>query len=353
MIMFTTWFGSFLYDNEEVAGSKLFPKDAKEIAARMSVVAQQKVLDEERQLCQGLSRFLILDERLTSLGGELIEEEMPDISFTDFGYSKDLLHDAMMILAEEKTKEPSTKDENITQAVNALDDLIQSSNLLSERLHEWYGIHFPKQLRMMKDEEFIEVVISSGGNAETANSSDLEPIMDLARTLGGLNERRTQLEDYIKIEMEDNLKNISYLVGPIIGARLVSKAGGLKRLARLPSGTIQVLGAEKALFRHLKEGSKPPKHGLIFQHPLVHRAPYWQRGKIARAFASKIAVAARLDEHSDKAIGEELKNGLFERIEEIKKKYPNPPKKSYKKSNKKSNNRSNKKSTKKRRKKSR
>ena len=127
--------------------------------------------------------------------------------------------------------------------------------------------------------------------------------------------------------MEYSAPNISYLVGPIIGSRLITKAGGLKRLSKLPSGTIQVLGAEKALFRHLKDGSNPPKHGLIFQHPLIHRAPYWQRGKIARAFASKIALAAKMDEHSDKFVAEELKKDLLERIEEIRERYPEPQKK--------------------------
>jgi nucleolar protein 56 len=85
-----------------------------------------------------------------------------------------------------------------------------------------------------------------------------------------------------------------------------------------------MLGAEKALFRHLKEGAKPPKHGLIFQHPFIHRAPYWQRGKISRAFACKIAIAAKVDEHSDRFIGEGLKNDLLERIEDIREKYPKP-----------------------------
>ncbi len=127
--------------------------------------------------------------------------------------------------------------------------------------------------------------------------------------------------------MEYSAPNISYLVGPIIGSRLIAKAGGLKRLSKLPSGTIQVLGAEKALFRHLKDGSNPPKHGLIFQHPLIHRSPYWQRGKIARAFASKIALAAKMDEHSDKFIAEKLKEDLLERIEEIRERYPEPQKK--------------------------
>ena len=75
-----------------------------------------------------------------------------------------------------------------------------------------------------------------------------------------------------------------------MGARIISKAGSLARLARLPASTIQILGAEKALFRALKTGARPPKHGLLFQHPLIHSAPKWQRGKIARAVASKVAI---------------------------------------------------------------
>jgi nucleolar protein 56 len=80
-----------------------------------------------------------------------------------------------------------------------------------------------------------------------------------------------------------------------VGARIISKAGSLARLATLPASTIQILGAEKALFRALKTGARPPKHGLLFQHPLIHSAPKWQRGKIARAVASKVAIAARID----------------------------------------------------------
>jgi nucleolar protein 56 len=92
-----------------------------------------------------------------------------------------------------------------------------------------------------------------------------------------------------------------------------------------------MLGAEKAMFRHLKEGTDPPKHGIIFQQPLIHRAPYWQRGKIARALASKIAIAAKVDEHSGNFMGEELKKDVLDRIEEIKERYPNPPVKGKKK----------------------
>ncbi len=329
MILFTTWFGTFIYEDEAVVKSNLFPMEAKEIAKRLNAMGNGEVLEEEKLLAQGLKRFLVLDSRLQKLGGELIEESTPDIDPKDYGFSQDILYEAMMILAREQAKPKVKADESITQAVNALDELIQSTNLLSERLREWYGMHFPEQ-RIVKDEELTRLILEHGkdkASEKSALHTDLKPLSELAKTLLDILSRKKELEEYIKSEMQTNAPNISHLAGPIIGARLISKAGGLNRLARLPSGTVQMLGAEKALFRHLKEGAKPPKHGLIFQHPFIHRAPYWQRGKISRAFASKIAIAAKVDEHSDRFIGEGLKNDLQKRIEDIKDKYPKPQKK--------------------------
>lgn len=331
MILLTIWYGTFLFENGAIKKSKLFPKDVNEIAKRMKAMAQGEILNEEKQLVEGLARFLVLDERLTGLGGELIEEDHPYPDPEDHGFSRDMLHEAMMILAREKVKATITPQESLIQATSALDDLISCGNLLSERMHEWYGLHFPGQARILKDEEFINLVISQGEMEEQKKKKDFKSLSELAKTLMDLNRRKAELEEYIKIEMDNEAANISFLVGPIIGSRLIAKAQGLTKLSRLPSGTIQVLGAEKALFRHLKDGSNPPKHGLIFQHPLVHRAPYWQRGKIARAFASKIALAARMDVHSDKFIGEELKKELIVRIEEIRDKYPKPQKRGAKK----------------------
>ena len=111
----------------------------------------------------------------------------------------------------------------------------------------------------------------------------------------------------------------------MLGARLIALAGGLTNLAKRPASTIQVLGAEKALFRSLKTGTRPPKHGIIFQHALLHEAKKWQRGKIARAMAGKLAIAARADAFGSRYIGEELKADLEKRVEEIHKKYDQPP----------------------------
>lgn len=325
VLLFTTWYGTFMFKDGEVIASKTFPKEAKEIAKRMQAVGKGEVLDEEKQITQGISNFSILDKRLAGLGGELIEEEIPDLNSEDFGFSSDILHEAMLGLAREEIKGEVSHDESIIQAVSALDDLIQSANLISERLHEWYGMHFPERRRMLKEEDFISLVIKD--DEKNPKKEDMAPVVNLAKTLNDIYERKSQLEEYVKDKMDESARNLTYLVGPIIGARLIAKAGSLNRLAKLPSGTVQVLGAEKALFRHLKEGSNPPKHGFIFQHPLIHKAPYWQRGKIARAFAAKIAIAAKMDEHSDKNIGEELKNDLLKRIDEIKERHPKPQKK--------------------------
>ena len=154
---------------------------------------------------------------------------------------------------------------------------------------------------------------------------DKEAVMGFAQQLKNVHTSKLQLEDYLKARMGVLAPNITHLTGPIIGARLISLTGGLSRLSKVSSSTIQLLGAEKALFRHLRDGERPPKHGIIFQHPIIHNAPYWQRGKIARAFAGKIAIAAKLDHHSGRFIGEELETDLKRRVDEIKKKYPSAP----------------------------
>jgi len=126
--------------------------------------------------------------------------------------------------------------------------------------------------------------------------------------------------------MEELAPNIRAVAGALLGARMIAIAGGLQNLAMRPASTIQVLGAEKALFRSLKTGARPPKHGLIFQHTLLHDAKRWQRGKIARVIAGKLAIAARADVFGEgHFIGDDLKADINKRVEEIREKYKEPP----------------------------
>jgi len=155
---------------------------------------------------------------------------------------------------------------------------------------------------------------------------DLKMIQDFASRIKELREMRERLADYIREQMKKIAPNVSAVAGPLLGARLISKAGGLKKLAIFPASTIQVLGAEKALFKHLAKGTPPPKHGILFQHPLVRSAKKWQRGKIARAIAAKLAIAAREDYFGGKDISAQLLKEIEDRVDEIREKYPNPPK---------------------------
>jgi nucleolar protein 56 len=161
---------------------------------------------------------------------------------------------------------------------------------------------------------------SRGGDITDEN---LQIVQALAKNILELFDMRKSLETQIDEEMEKNAPNITAVLGTTVGARILAKAGSLNKLATMPASTIQVLGAEKALFRALKTGSNPPKHGLLFQHAVVHAAPRWQRGKIARAIAAKAAIASRVDVHGA-GLNTTLLEKLNIRVKEIEEKYTEP-----------------------------
>jgi len=276
------------------------------------------------------------------------------VSNEDEYYS--LLHSLSLAITRKKIREAAEKRDLLAaQGIRAIDDLDRTINLFVARLREWYSLHFPELDDLVKEhEDYIKIVYELGlrNNITTKNLEklgfsitkaeriveaasksmgadiaefDMEPIRTLAGITLQLYKLRADIADYINVVMKEVAPNITALVGPLLGARLISLAGGLDELARMPASTIQVLGAEKALFRALRTGSKPPKHGVIFQYPDVHRAPRWQRGKIARALAGKLAIAARVDAYTGQYIGEQLKEALDKRIEEVKKLYAKPP----------------------------
>lgn len=260
-------------------------------------------------------------------------------------------------LSSMKVKETSEKlDLHLVQAVNTLDELDEIINTISTRIREWYGLHFPEldyllqniitysnivrdagsreniskelltQLEVPEKKiEMIQLAISkSQGGDLTVESS--ESLKILASQVIKLSELRTNLSNTIENLMEKLAPNLKNILTATIGARLIAKAGSLIRLAQMPSSTIQIIGAEKALFRALKTGTRPPKHGLLFQHPSVNSAPKWQRGKIARALSSKIAIAVRIDVYRNASLDNSLLDKLTKRIETIQKIYQEPPK---------------------------
>jgi len=261
-----------------------------------------------------------------------------------------------MELAKLRVKGAAEKrDLVIAQAIQTLDDLDRTVNLFMGRLREWYGIHFPELDRLIeKHETYARLVMNLGykdnfsvealekeglskeraeNMAEVAEKSmgaeiaekDLAEIQALSKNVLELYELRKAMESYVDKTMEEVAPNTRAVAGALLGARLIAIAGSLRNLAMRPASTIQVLGAEKALFRSLKTGARPPKHGLIFQHALLHDAKRWQRGKIARVLAGKLAIAVRTDAFGGRYVGDALKADIDKRLEEIREKYKEPP----------------------------
>src|SRR5215216_4599121 len=244
-------------------------------------------------------------------------------------------------LSSSRVKDASEKlDLHIIQSINALDELDKIINTVGARMREWYGLHFPELDNLVSSLVVYAEIVSKAGLRENIlveilqsiglPDKKVEVILDAAKRSKGGDMTPENLAivkllaDHIEAAMETVAPNVKELVTAAVGARIISKAGSLARLATLPASTIQILGAEKALFRALKTGARPPKHGLLFQHPLIHSAPKWQRGKIARAVASKVAIAARIDYYRHNGKDSTIYGKLKIRINEIQEKYREP-----------------------------
>jgi nucleolar protein 56 len=360
----------------------LFPKDPEKIADKLGKIETGKVIDDIARLVENLrakgytefvfespeivrnARDKLKIEAMTetpSKAGDLLRKNLEKIAF-EAGFVKqgaelrDLTHKVSMELTKVRVKKAVEKrDLVVAQAIQTIGDLDKTVNLFISRIREWYGLHFPELSRLLEKHETYARLIADLGLRENFSvenlqkeglqktkaeqiakaalgsmgadlaETDLNQIQAIGKNTLELYKARQTLENYLDTAMEEVAPNIQALVGSLLGARLIAISGGLSNLAKMPASTIQVLGAEKALFRALKIGTRPPKHGIIFQHTLIHDAKRWQRGKLARALAGKLAIAARTDAFSGRYMGDYLKADLESRTEEIQEKYEKPP----------------------------
>jgi nucleolar protein 56 len=229
------------------------------------------------------------------------------------------------------------RDQLIIRVMSVMEELERELNVFSEKLREWYGLHFPEMDREVSShEKYVEIVARSGrrdaieGLEKLAGGSsgmdlsdiDVKELQGFAKGLLGLFESRKGLTRYLEGITRTSMPNTSAVAGPVLAARLLSLAGGLEKMSKMPSSTIQLLGAEKALFRHMKGEGKAPKYGVLFGHPLIQAAPRELKGKVARLVAAKISLAVRMDNFSDKDQGAEMKRDLEEQVRKASGKKP-------------------------------
>ncbi|TVU47042.1 hypothetical protein EJB05_06620 [Eragrostis curvula] len=236
---------------------------------------------------------------------------------------------------------PEKVDTMIIQAIGLLDDLDKELNTYAMRVREWYGWHFPELTKIVADNiQYAQVVKMMGNRTNAVNLDfseilsdaevetqlkeaavismgtevsdiDLLNIRELCDQVLALSEYRAQLYDYLKSRMNTIAPNLTALVGELVGARLIAHGGSLLNLAKQPGSTIQILGAEKALFRALKTKHSTPKYGLIYHASLIGKASQKNKGKISRSLAAKTALAIRYDALGD---GEDNSIGLESRL---------------------------------------
>jgi len=331
-ILHTTWFGSFIIEDGDVIDKELFPKRPSEIAKRKFQMDKGEVLKEEKILMdRHESEMSVSTERMSDFADVKYIGEI-EIDPEDYSYTDDLLQEALRELGRINIRESIDFGEHLARAVETIQDLNETINVKLERLKTWYSLYFSELDGEVNDEIYLELIIDCGDRDEIKERIDfqgdftgqevtdqeMKHFKKFARSIKDEMEFREELEKYVKSKMQEYAPNLTALTGPKLGGELIAKQGSLESLAKQPSSTIQVLGAEKSLFRHLDKGTDPPKHGLILQHPYVHRAPESIRGKIARTFANKIAIASRIDYFGGEYRGEKMREELEKKIEEIK-----------------------------------
>jgi len=233
----------------------------------------------------------------------------------------------LIALTKEKiSKEFSRKDLQLIKIINTIDYLDKVINIMIEKLREWYMLYNPEEeYKTSNHDILLEKIIqkkekrSYGG---IFDNEQLNLLREFALRIKHIKDLREKLEKKVESLAVEICPNASKIAPPILVARYLEKAGGLDKLARMPASTIQVLGAEKTLFIHLSKGIPPPKHGILFQHPLVRNSPKKMRGKISRFLANKLAIAFREDYFGrDLTVGEKLKEEVEQKYEELKNKF--------------------------------
>ncbi len=232
-------------------------------------------------------------------------------------------------LTKDKLRNSVTSDNLIVQSVGAIDELQKVINILAKRLREWYSLYNPEFSRHSEDhKEFAGSILKKDRKdllkeigmdddesiGTKLEKKDVDAILLLAKRLIDLFDLKEEEEIYIESLMKELAPNLLEVAGNVIGAKLIAHCGSLKRLMELPASTIQIIGAEKALFRHMRSKARCPKHGIILYHPIVNNVNKDMKGKAARAVADKISMAAKIDYFKGDFIGDKFKKELEEKF---------------------------------------
>ncbi len=347
----TTFIGVFGIDeNNKILAFRQLPRDWAKAAEKLKK-SEIELIEEEKQVRDELGRkkFRTFIYGYRKPGVKHVESNTPAENFVkenlrklavDYKVVKDqtefnqLFAKVNIELAKVKIKSAVGRDSLISQVSGAMEELDKSINVFVERLREWYGLHFPEMERAVgSHEKFVKLVEKFGSRKNIEDpelnlikeksigadfgEEDVKTMQLLAAEIDKMFTLREDLSKYLEKLLKDIAPNFTELCGAPLAARMISHAGGLDKISRMPSSTVQLLGSEKALFRFLHGQGRSPRFGILYNHPLVQNAPEKLKGRIARVLASKLSIAAKLDYYGKEYRADKMKKELHERVKEI------------------------------------
>ncbi|MDD5181886.1 MAG: hypothetical protein PHC66_01795 [Candidatus Nanoarchaeia archaeon] len=311
-----TPFGIFIYHGAEVLKKMFWGKNP--------VACAEKYIKADVEIKTLNNSIPLKAKRVTEgIYGEQLAEFAVANGFRDADEFNDFFQSFNVELTKLKIKYGFKRDKLVMQAVQNLEELNKILNIMYERLREWYGFYYPESIKKVQDmEKFAEIVGTTRHESSMGYDLDAEDLAIIKKAgdeMCCMMKYRNTLTYYLEDVMEAIAPNLANIAGVVVGAKLIAAAGSLERLAKMTSSTVQLLGAEKALFRHLRSGARPPKYGHMLQHAMMSQIAPQNRGKLARTLSGKITIAAKVDYNSEgrEKVWKPILEDLKKRVEEL------------------------------------
>lgn len=318
MYLYSNLIGTFVFNqNLKIREKILFSKS--DLEKYYVLLIENKVLDTEKKLIEKFKNIKNLRQEP--------DDKIMHIIYRELSQFQKEYYENNVYVTKLQIKESVTPDLLIIQTSNSINELKKSINLLSKRLREWYSYVLPEVEDTLTDNlSFAERIIKDSTEklmkdfnlkitmGQDLKKDDLDSIKSLASTILDIEKQKQKKELYLEKLMKKTCPNLEAVAGYLTGAKLLALAGSLRNMVMMPSSTIQLLGAEKALFMHMIKGTKSPKHGVIIEHSLVQKVDKKDKGKASRALADKISLAAKLDFFKGKFIGDKLRKEVEARF---------------------------------------
>ena len=337
-----TAIGVFCVEDSKVISYKPFSKDTELIAEKLRL-SETSWIEEENLLKSEFAPkgYSVQKAEKESQSYKFIYDNLRKLA-VEYNFVKDQaefnqhLTKVNIELTKVQIKKAVERGSLIPNTINAIDELDKATNIFIERLREFYSMHFPEMNKATESNEKFAAMVEKFGNRANIDDPNLKRLAEksmgadfkeddirilqaFAHEISELYRLRDAMSKHSEKLLKEEAPNFTEIATPILAAKLISKAGSLQKISMMASSTVQLLGAEKALFRflHSRGRGRSPRFGMIYNHPLIQSAPEKLKGKVARLLASKLSIAAKMDFYSKKYQADKMKKELEAKVKEI------------------------------------